>query len=40
MVDDALKEIDLPTLQGYKLALGRVIKRGQINPEQITIAVG
>ena len=33
IIDDILIEIDVPTMQGFKLALGRVLKGGEINPE-------
>jgi len=33
MIDEILKEIDVPTMQGFKLALGRVLKGGEVNPE-------
>lgn len=35
MIDEILKEIDVPTMQGFKLALGRVLKSGEINPEHL-----
>ncbi|MCW8906733.1 MAG: hypothetical protein OQL28_05760 [Sedimenticola sp.] len=32
MIDEILKPIDVPTMQGFKLALGRVLKSGEVNP--------
>ncbi len=37
MIDEILKEIDVPTMQGFKLALGRVLKGGEINPELLAM---
>ena len=33
MIDEILKEIDVPTMQGFKLAIGRTLKGGEVNPE-------
>ena len=33
MIDEILKEIDVPTLHGFKLALGRVLKGGEVKPD-------
>jgi hypothetical protein len=33
MIDEILKEIGAPTMQGFKLALGRLLKGGEVNPE-------
>lgn len=33
MIDDILKEIDVPTMQGFKLAFSRVLKGGEVKPE-------
>ena len=33
MVDGILKEISIPTIHGFKLAIGRVLKGGKVNPE-------
>jgi hypothetical protein len=33
MVDAVLKEINTPSLQAYKLAIGRVLKGGEVDPE-------
>ena len=33
MIDGLLKEVDVPTLHGYKLAVGRVLKGGEVDPE-------
>ncbi|MET0082689.1 MAG: hypothetical protein ABW079_06715 [Sedimenticola sp.] len=33
MVDGILKEMDVPSMQSFKLALGRVLKGGEVNPE-------
>jgi hypothetical protein len=32
MIDEILKCIDVPNLQGFKLALGRVLKGGEVDP--------
>jgi hypothetical protein len=32
IIDDMLRSIDVPTLQGFKLAFGRILKGGEINP--------
>ena len=32
MVDEILKEMDVPTMRGFKLAFGRVIKGGRVDP--------
>jgi len=37
MIDEILKAIDVPTMQGFKLALGRVLKGGEVNPELLAL---
>ena len=39
IIDDILIEIDVPTMQGFKLALGRVLKGGEINPELFDVGI-
>ena len=33
MIDEILSEIEVPTMQGFKLAFGRAIKSGEVNPD-------
>jgi len=35
MIDQILNEMDVPSMQGFKMALGRVLKSGEVNPEQL-----
>lgn len=33
MIEDAMKDVDPPSIHGFRLAVGRVVKGGEINPE-------
>lgn len=34
LIDQALRELDIPSLQGFKIAVGRALKSGQVDPER------
>ena len=35
LVDDGLRKVDVPSLHGFKLAVGRVMNGGEVNPQEL-----